>query len=223
MAFTGEDLIEEALGYAGSEQRTADDVLSARRAMYLLMEEWAAQYGATFRVRRYFVKPLPATPGIQLPAGVDDVFDVVVSGVPNPAADDTFTAVTARLTESEYAQISSKLQPGQPSSWYLERTEPPTLYLYPTGAGLAATIWFHEKPGPFDPDANNLEMPRRWHRALVLGTARDVAAKRPWPTDAALMNSHEARIQRLDTWAAQAFAIARPADRQRAPFRVRIA
>ena len=58
MAFTGEDLIEEALGYAGSEQRTADDVLSARRAMYLLMEEWAAQYGATFRVRRYFVKPL---------------------------------------------------------------------------------------------------------------------------------------------------------------------
>ena len=220
--FTGEDLIDEALRFAGGEESTAEDVISARRSMYLLLEEWSARWGQTFRVSRYFIDALPAAPGIVLAPDVDDLISVIVSTRVAPSADETFVPASERLDASEYSQIGDKLTPGQPSSFYLERSEPPLLYLYPTGVGLAATIWFHRKPSPFDHDSNGLDVPRRWYRALMLGVARDVAAKRPWPNDAALMNSHEARIQRLEGWAAAAFAEARPADRHRSPFRVRI-
>jgi hypothetical protein len=224
--FTGDDLIEEALRYAGAEQSTGDDVFSARRSMYLLMEEWSARWGQTFRVGRAFIDLLPATPGIPLEAfaGVDEVIDVVVSAKPGAAVPgDTFVPVTSRLSASEYAKITDKMTDGQPSSYYLERTEPPTLYCYPTGAGRAATVWFHYKPSEFDHDSNNLDVPRRWYRALMLATALGVAAKRPWPTDAAMMNSQQQRIASIETWAAAALAEARPSDRERTPYRVRLA
>lgn len=224
MAFTGDDLIEEALRYAGGEQSTADDVVSARRSMYLLLEEWTARWGMTFRVGRAFIDTLPAVPGVVLEdVQIDDVIDVVVSTKVAPQPSDTYVPISERLSASEYAKISDKLSDGQPSSFYLERTEPPTLYCYPTGAGLSATVWFHYKPSEFDHDSNRLDVPRRWHRALMLATALAVAAKRPWPADAAMMNSQQQRINQLEAWSAAAFAEARPADRERTPYRVRLA
>lgn len=226
MAFTADDLIEEALRYAGGEQSTAEDVFSARRSMYLMLEEWTARWGQTFRVGRVFIATLPATPGAVLDDGdaeIDDVIDVVVSAKIAPAADDTYVPIAARLSASEYAKVTDKLTDGQPSSYYLERTEPPTLYCYPTGAGRSATIWFHYKPSQYSHDINQLDVPRRWYRALMLSTARDVAAKRPWPADPQMMQAQQQRINQLESWAAAAFAEARPADRERTPYRVRLA
>lgn len=223
--FTGDDLIEEALRYAGGEQSTADDVLSARYSMYLLMEEWAARWGQTFRVGRAFIDALPATPGFTLEAAdVDEVIDVVVAAKPGPVeADEIYVPIANRLSASEYAKITNKLIDGQPSSFYLERGDPgPTLFCYPTGALRSATVWFHHKPAPFDHDRNKIDMPRRWFRALTLATALQVCAKRPWPGDPAMMNAQQARINQLEGWATQAFAEARPSDRERTPYRVRI-
>jgi hypothetical protein len=238
--FTGDDLIEEALRYAGGEQSTSDDVISARRSMYLLMEEWAARYGQSFRVGRIYVDLLPGTPGFPLqviedvlPDGggdpiptvvqeIDEVIDITVATKPDALATDTFVPVGSRLSASEYAKITDKLTDGQPSSYYLERSEPPLVYLHPTGAGRSATVWFHRKPAPYNQDANTVDLPRRWHRALMLGTALHVAAKRPWPTDPAMMNSQQQRINQLEGWATAAFAEARPSDRERSPFRVRL-
>lgn len=242
--FTGDDLIEEALRYAGGEQSTAEDVLSARRSMYLHMEEWSARWGQTFRVGRIFIDLLPATPGFPLqvtadtlPEGgggetgdstivvqdVDEVIDVVVAAKPGEVQPTkTFIPVANRLSASEYAKVTDKLTDGQPSSYYLERSEPPLLFLHPTGAGRAATIWFHRKPDAYNQDFNTIDVPRRWHRALVLGTALHVAAKRPWPNDPAMMNSQQARLAQLEKWAEAAYAEARPSDRERTPYRVRI-
>lgn len=223
--FGADDLIVDALQFAGGEASSAEDVLNARRSMYLLMEEWAAAYGQTFRVRRIFINALPAEPGIELTSDefeVDDVFDVSVSSKVGPTMSDTFVPVGAKIGPSEYAKITNKTEGGQPSRFYLERVEPPVLFLHPTGWNLSATVWCHAKPDRFDDTSLDLDVPRRWYRALMLGAARDVAAKRQVGNDAELMRAQEARINRLEGMAAQAFAIAKPADRHRARMRIRI-
>jgi hypothetical protein len=213
MPFAAEDLLTEAVRLAGGEQSTAEDILAARRVLYLRLEEWAASFGNSFRVRRTLIPTLPATPGVQLDPATDDVISVLVGpqGIP----------VRERITPIVYSQIVNKTQGSQPSRFYVERGEPPTLFLHPTGAGMACTVWWFASAAGYGYDSNQLDAPARWYRPLVLSVAYDLACGRIMP-DPRMSELHERRIIRLKTDLDEALAKAMPNDRQRAPFRLQL-
>lgn len=208
--FGGVDLIDDALEWAVGEQKTAEDVARARRCLYLILSQNAAEWENTSRMRRAgFI--LPRNPGVKLPRDCDDVLVITTA----TRGSDSYTPVNRRLNPAEYAGIANKTQDGAPSSFYLERSEPPVLYLHGTGAGRHCVVWYYRKPATFSLDSNGLDAPDRWFRTLSLQVARDVVGK-THPVD-------EGKFERLAGMAADAEERARRADRNRTPFRVGLA
>lgn len=205
--FNGVDLIDEALAWAVGEERTADNTFEARRSLYLILSERSAEFENSSRTKRYSFT-CPNLPGIRLPRNVDDVLVVATAA----GGTSLYVPANRRLNAGEYGAIVNKTQDGVPSQWYLERTEPPMLFLHGIGTGRDCVVWYYGKPDPYSLDSSDLDAPDRWFRPLALMVARDVVGK-SHPVD-------EAKFSRLATMAANAEEVARRTDRHRTPFRM---
>jgi len=182
------------------------------------MERWAALRYNTWRVD-VITKGAGGTPTFTLPAEVDDVFQVNVNSSPNdPNA--SSESPMRRIGPEEYAQITTKLTKGQPSQYFLNRSSPPRLSIYPVGRANVTEylhIWYIARPARFDGYENGVDAPGRWLEALVTGVALELAKKRPMEGG----GYNETLIARLKTEADEANVIAQNADRQRTNYRFR--
>ena len=205
------DIIDEVIVRAFGETSVAEDVTSARRSIYLVLEEWHALQYNTWRVRTRDFTFQSGFPAVNLPVEVDDVIsvsNVLTSGNETPMR---------RMPEAEYAQVTNKAQAGQPSSYLLRRTEPPVLTVYPTGvAGQTSTlrITYVQRPEVFDRMSDSIDAPGRWLRPLIFGAAADLASKTP--------ERSGDRIMVLQQKYTEALALAVTNDRDRSDFRMRI-
>lgn len=211
--FSFVDIVEDAVQRAGGQDVTAATIISARRSLYTLTEEWASQRLNTWRVRsEVFGSATTASATVQLPDRVDDILDVSV--IRSSGSETTMK----RMSATEYAQITNKATTGQPSSWWLDRSVRPVLYQYPTGPAQLA-IWYVERPEAFGPYTDVTSgIPGRWLRAMVLGLAYDLAAKAPQFGGV----YDEALLQRLQQDYRRALALAQDNDRERKPYVYRI-
>ena len=207
------DIVDEVVTRAVGEVSTAEDVISARRSIYMVLDEWHALQYNTWRVKTRDYGFSPGAAVIQLPVEVDDI---MAATVVQEAGADTETPLR-RMSEAEYANLSNKDTAGKPSQYRLRRTEPPVLTLYPTGqVGRPGVVrlTYIERPAVFDRFDNNIDAPGRWLRPLIYGAAADLAAKNP-----------ERAGERYAILAQQyqaALAVALPNDRDRTDFRMRI-
>lgn len=174
------DIVDEVIELAVGENSTAADVTSARRSIHRLLERWHGLQYNTWRVRTLAVSIAAGVPTVTLPATVDDVLAAMV--VQNPGTSTESETPMQRLGDTEYAHLTKKTVSGVPTQFYLRRTEPPTLSVYPTGrAGRVETVkvTYVARPETFDRVSNDIDAPSRWLNALILGAAADLAAKRP--------------------------------------------
>lgn len=209
--FEFSDVVEEAVGRSGGEEATAADVLKIRRGLRILTERWQAQGYNTWRITTMTDNPTGTTSPLVLPSAVDDVIQVNCQTSATAAE-----SPMRRLSATEYAQLSSKDTTGQPSQYYLERTVPPKLYVYPIGTdAMILNIWYVARPEDYDLYGEDTDdVPGRWLEAMISGLALDLARKRP--------PYNEQLIARLKGEAAEAEDLAQRADRQRKNYVYRI-
>lgn len=208
------DIMDEIIERAFGETSTSDDIISAKRSMYMVLEDWHAQQFNTWRVKSIDTGFAAGVALVPLPLGLDDVLEVTsIERLGEVVNENPMT----RVSETEYAQIANKATAGRPSQYTLRRTEPPRLACYPAGR-LGQTeilrVTYIERPSQFDRNGTDLDAPARWLNPLILGVAADLASKNP--------ERAKGRIPRLDAAYARALDIALKNDRQRNSFKMRI-
>lgn len=206
--FEFSDIYDEVVARAGGEQSMAEDVIKIRRSQRIVLQRWMNKGYNTWRIETCTVWPNGVSSYLTLPVEVDDVVEVVRGE----------SGTLERITADKYMRISNKNQIGTPGQFWLDRKEPPRLYVNPVGTSTTSeslTVWYVRTPEEFSPDKNNSDdVPGRWLEALICGMAHDFARKRP-PYD-------EALIARLGAESAVAEEEALRADRDRSRFRYRI-
>lgn len=206
------DLVDEAVARSGGQAATAADVLNVRRSFRILAERWLAKGFNTWRLETTETVILGITPTIPLPACVDDVVTV------NVRVADGSEVNMRRISPNEYNQLTRPMTLGLPSQFYLDRSTPPVLKIFPIGtpnSPITVVVNYVARPDSFQRYGQPDDVAGRWLEALILGLALDLARKRP-PYD-------ENLISRLKGEAQEAEDIAMAADRGRQRFRYRIA
>ena len=206
--------MDEIVQRAYGETSTAEDIISARRSVYLVLENWHAQQFNTWRIQ---TKDFSIVNGrARLPANIDDVLTVTCLTQFNDGR--TTETAMERISETEYANLTAKEIAGQPTAYTLRRTELPELFAHPrgrTGRTETLRVTYIARPDNFDPRASGVDdLPARWLNPLILNAALDLASKNP--------ERSGLRLEILAANAPIAVAVAQANDRQRNSFRMRI-
>ena len=208
------DIIDEIIERAYGENSTASDVASARRSIYLTLERWHAQQFNTWRIK---TQDFPVADGrVMLPRSVDDI---LTASCVQTFADgrETETAMT-RVSETEYANLTSKDIAGQPTQFAVRRTINPHMKVHPKGRSGRTEmlrVTFIARPDEFTRHGSNTDdLPARWLQPLILSSALDLASKDPQRAGL--------RLEMLASNAPVAEGIALTNDRQRNSFKMRI-
>jgi hypothetical protein len=83
------------------------------------------------------------------------------------------------ISRGDYAAISNKINQGPPSSYWINRTNQPVIFLWPTTDGTWPTIIFNymRKIQDINELVNNADAPQRFLDAVVSGLAARIALK----------------------------------------------
>ena len=206
--------MDEIVQRAYGENSTAEDIISARRSVYLVLENWHAQQFNTWRVK---TRDFAVVNGrARLPAQIDDV--LAVTCLTQFSDGSTSETAMKRISETEYANITAKEIAGQPTTYTLRRTELPEIFTHPrgrTGRTEMIRVTYIARPDNFDPRASGVDdLPARWLNPLILNAALDLASKNP--------ERSGLRLEILAANAPVAVAVAQANDRQRNSFHMRI-
>lgn len=201
------DIIEEAYEMMGIEVRAGYDLKTARRSLDLLMHEWGNRGINMWTLASIAVPILPGQNDVILPVNVLDVLDAMWRvGDGLNQNDQTMT----RLGGSQYAQMSNKNEVGTPTQFYVWRTAPPKVRLWPTpDVDGTFVIWGLRTMHDAGAYTNTLDVPPRFLPALVSGLAYYLAMKSP----AAMQ-----RVPMLQTEYERQWTLAAEEDRDRSSF-----
>ncbi len=177
-----QSVIDEAFERLGKEASdlSANDVQSAIRSMQYLFAEFANRGVNLWEVNLQSTALTQGQSTITLSAENVDVLQVYKRQTSGGVNTDT---ILSSISRAEYAATPNKLQQGNPSQYYFERTIVPTLYLYQTPSDSSYTLFYYLMNMTQDPGAptDTLYAPQRWFDAIASGTAVRLAGK--WAPD----------------------------------------
>lgn len=206
------DVVDEAVSLSGGESGTAQDVVSARRILVLLLTEWENEGFNTWRIKNMSAGGMGPFIGLS-----DDVSDVIQVNVRTQLSQTSGSmSPMTRIGAHQYSMLVDKTISGMPAQWYLDREEPPRLFVYPIGRSGATeqfSVTYVSTPADFDRYGNDIDAPSRWLPAVVNGIAHELSMRRPGVSDS--------RIAMLQGKAGQSLRNALAADRQRVGYRPR--
>lgn len=204
------DVITEAFERIGRNPATltSNDIDSARRSLNFMFAEWANN-GPNLWAVELVVLPLVALQqSYTLDASTIYITQAatrqVVSGVNNDL-------MMSPISRAEYFALTNKgLSAGRPTQFYLERTNPPTLKVWPVPQDSSVTLLYYRMRTQQDAGAfiNSLDAPGRLLEAIAAGLAAKLAVK--FAPD---------RMQILNEMAINAYKAAITEDRERVPMR----
>jgi len=166
------DIFEEAFEMAGETFHTGYDVRRARRALNLLMDEWANRGLNLWTVDSGTIPCVVGTATYVLPADTVDLIDFVIRST-DGATDYTIR----RLAVGEYSQLSKKTQQSRPTSIYVERLITPQLTLWPIPDDTYTLVYWRlaRLEGLTTGVAGTPDVPSRFRPALCAGIAKRIA------------------------------------------------
>lgn len=187
------EIFEEAFELCGLEIRTGNDLRTARRSLNYLMRMWSNEGINLWTVDE---QTITAATIVANTATYDidiDTIAILDAVIRTDAADTSLQAdlVCNRISQTTYSQIPSKLQTGRPVQFYFDRIAIKDV----TGSDRSSTVTFWPVPdesskytfvywrtrkiadtGPTI--SNTMEIPDRFHPALVYGLAYSIAIKK---------------------------------------------
>jgi len=124
-----DEIITEAYERCGVEVRDGYDVLSARRSLNLMFAEWANRGLNLYTIEQRQVVLVAGTVEYSLPTDTVDVLSAVIR---TNSAQSTQQDITIdRIGSAEYLHVPNKLTESRPAQFYVQRTVPAKLFLYP--------------------------------------------------------------------------------------------
>jgi hypothetical protein len=204
------DVLTEAFERIGRNPAsiTANDLDSARRSLNFMFSEWANNGPNLWAVELVL---LPLVAGQQ-----SYTLDSSTIYITNAATRQVVGGVNQDLTinaisRAEYLALPNKAQTAsRPTQYYLERTNPPTLKVWPVPQDSGTTLVYYRMRTQQDAGAytNSLDGPGRLLEAIAAGLAAKLAVK--FAPD---------RVPMLQQMAVDAYRAAIIEDRERVPVR----
>jgi hypothetical protein len=123
-----EELVEEAFERCGMRVTTGYQLSSARRSLNLLFLDWANRGLNLWTIERATYSLTTGSPSFALPVTTINVISAVIRDLSvSPSADITID----RISREEYLNVPDKTTQARPAQYYVERSNTPTVYLYP--------------------------------------------------------------------------------------------
>jgi hypothetical protein len=173
------DVITEAFERIGRNPSsiTSNDLDSARRSLNFMFSEWANN-GPNLWAVELVTLPLVANQQ-SYTLGASTIY------ITNAATRQVVGGVNQDLTinpisRAEYLSLPNKAQAGdRPTQYYLERTNPPTLKVWPVPQATGTTLLYYRMRTQQDAGAytNSLDGPGRLLEAIAAGLAAKLAVK----------------------------------------------
>lgn len=204
------DIIEEAYELAGSELRAGYDMRTARRSLNLMMREWGNKGINFWTVREDDIAVVPGQTQITLAGDVIDILDGAWRTGSGTSQNDR---MLTRISVVEWAQTSNKNTPGQPTQYWVNRTAPAVINIWPVPT-ISGTLvyWCLRAIQDAGTYGNNMDIPSRFLPAMTTGLAYYLALKAgPQAMQTAIV---------LKTEYDRQFQLASEEDRERAPFKL---
>ena len=203
------ELIEEAYEMVGTEMRSGYEMRTARRSLNLMMREWGNRGINFWTIRETNIPVTSGTDTVTLPADCIDILDSTWrTGVGLMQND----LIMTRLSMVDYVQLANKNQTGLPTQFFVQRVNPPVVYLWPIPAADGNLVFWGlrsiQDAGAY---GNNMDIPPRFLPALTSGLAYYLALKTPGADSRAAFLKGEYDRQ---------FELASEEDRERAPFKL---
>ena len=124
-----DEIITEAYERCGLQVRDGYDVLSARRSLNLMFAEWANRGLNLYTIEQRQVVLVANTFEYTLPSDTVDVLSAVIRT--NSGQSDQQDITIDRIGSAEYLHTPNKYTPSRPAQFYVQRTVPAKLFLYP--------------------------------------------------------------------------------------------
>ena len=209
------DMIEESFERAGLELRSGYDYRTARRSIDLLMLEWQNRGLNLWTIQEGTTS---ITAGTARYALSGEILDIIEAYIRTDSGDTSkqFDQVLTRVSISQHAHLSNKLDQAKPLQYWLEKDPAAiavNLWPVPDSAETYTLGYYYmqrvEDSG--SPGSNNMDVPSRYLPCLVSGLAYQISLKRPEASERAPMLKSEYEEQ---------WSLAADADREKASFRV---
>ena len=124
-----DDLIEEAYERCGLEDRDGYDMRTARRSINLMFADWANRGLNLWTIEQRQVAMVVGQNTYDLPNDTVNVLSAVIrTGSSQTQQDITID----RISQNEYLHLPDKNTPARPAQYYVQRTNTPVLFVYPT-------------------------------------------------------------------------------------------
>lgn len=136
---TTADCLLEAFDRCGRRPTslTRDDLQSGRRSLNLELISWNSRGVNLWKVIAFTVQIVAnqatyaAGTGVtNIPKNLVSMLDVYISQINGGGSGIDIDRILLPMSRTDYAQFSNKLQPGQPSMYWFEKTSPPSFTLY---------------------------------------------------------------------------------------------
>jgi hypothetical protein len=175
-------IIEEAYERVGKELRTGWNYRTARTSLDLLMLEWQNRGFNLWTVKNASQSLVAGTASYTLAA---ERLEIIEASLRTDAGSSTAQADISltRISISDYARQTSKLQRGRPSQYFVQTApEAITVFVWPVpdSSSYALNYWYVERiEDSGKPGTNTMDVPQRFLPALVSGLAYYMAMKTP--------------------------------------------
>ena len=198
------DYVEEAFERCGLEVRTGYDLKTAKRALNLMLADWANRGLNQWTIKQRTVTMAVGDGDYDLGKDVIDILSVVVK------RDGTDYSLE-RLSRDGFLTIPNKTTQGRVNQFFLDRQITPVLKLWPVPDNNTDVVYYDALTRMDDADiyTNTMDMPFRFYPCLAAGLAYYIALKRA-PN----------RIQMLKAVYEEEFDRAATEDRDRSSFNV---
>lgn len=124
-----DDLVEEAFERCGMQMTNGKQLSTARRSLNLMFLEWANRGLNLWTIELATYNLVQGNTEISLPTSTVNVLSAVIRLTNQTPATDI---IIERIGREQYLDIPDKTTQAQPAQYYVQRTNIPKVFLYPT-------------------------------------------------------------------------------------------
>jgi hypothetical protein len=124
-----DDLVEEAFERCGMQMTSGKQLSTARRSLNLMFLEWANRGLNLWTIELATYNLVQGDTEISLPTNTVNVLSAVIRLTNQTPATDI---IIERIGREQYLDVPDKTTQAQPAQYYVQRTNIPKVFLYPT-------------------------------------------------------------------------------------------
>ena len=132
-----DEIIMEAYERCGLQVRDGYDARTARRSLNVMFAEWANRGLNLWTIQQHEVVLTANVHEYDLPADTVDALSAVIRT--NAGTSNQQDITIDRIGSAEYLHVPNKYTPSRPAQYYVQRTVPAKLFLYPAPMQRSST------------------------------------------------------------------------------------